>query len=118
MRRPLILLAGIVALAACANSSSGADTPTFATMVASDASRPFTVFTPSSYRDDTPMPLVVLLHGLGQSGEIVEAYFQLQPLAESRGFLYVHPDGTAHPAGDRSGTPPTRAVDSAAPPMT
>ena len=101
MRRPLILLVGIVALTACANSSSTADTPSFATMVASDASRPFTLFTPSSYRDDTPMPLVILLHGLGQSGEIVEAYFQLQPLAESRGFLYVHPDGTPHPAGDR-----------------
>ena len=101
MRRALILLAGIVALTACANSSSTADTPSFATMVASDASRPFTLFTPSSYRDDTPMPLVILLHGLGRSGEIVEAYFQLQPLAESRGFLYVHPDGTPHPAGDR-----------------
>ena len=47
------------------------------------------------------MPLVILLHGLGQSGTIVEAYFQLRPLAESRGFLYVHPDGTPHPAGDR-----------------
>jgi polyhydroxybutyrate depolymerase len=70
-------------------------------MVASDASRPFTLFTPSSYSDDTPMPLVILLHGLGRSGELVEAYFQLQPLAESRGFLYVHPDGTPHPSGDR-----------------
>jgi polyhydroxybutyrate depolymerase len=101
MWRPLTLLAGIVALTACANSSSSADTPSFATMVASDASRPFTLFTPSSYRDDTAMPLVILLHGLGRSGTIVEAYFQLQPLAESRGFLYVHPDGTPHPAGDR-----------------
>ena len=73
MRRPLILLVGIVALAACSDSSSGADVPSFATMVASDASRPFTVFTPSSYLDDTPMPLVILLHRLGGRGEIVEA---------------------------------------------
>ncbi len=101
MRRPLTFLAGIVALTACASSSSSADPPSVATMVASDASRPFTLFTPSSYRDDTSMPLVILLHGLGGSGTGVEAYFQLQPLAESRGFLYVHPDGTPHPAGDR-----------------
>src|SRR5262245_47511466 len=101
MRRAVCLLTGVVALAACADSSSTADAPRSATMVASDAARPFTLYTPSSYRDDGPMPLVILLHGLGRSGELVEAYFQLQPLAESRGFLYVHPDGTPHPAGDR-----------------
>ena len=58
------------------------------------AGRPFDVFVPPSYRATTPMPLVVLLHGFGASGAIQEAYFQLQPLAASRGFLYVHPDGT------------------------
>jgi polyhydroxybutyrate depolymerase len=45
------------------------------------------------------MPLVILLHGFGASGAIQEAYFQLQPLAESRGFLYVHPDGTVNQIG-------------------
>jgi polyhydroxybutyrate depolymerase len=52
------------------------------------------VFVPSSYRQGTPMPLVVLLHGYTASGAIQETYYRLQPLAESRGFLYVHPDGT------------------------
>lgn len=61
--------------------------------------RPFDVFTPSSYSPDTAMPLVVLLHGFGASGAIQEAYFQLQPLAEERGFLYVHPDGTINAIG-------------------
>jgi len=56
--------------------------------------RPYTVFTPASYDGSTAMPLVVLLHGFGATGAIQEAYFQLQPLAESKGFLYVHPDGT------------------------
>jgi polyhydroxybutyrate depolymerase len=101
MRRAVCLLTGIVALSACDDSSSTADTPSSATMVASDAGRPFTLYTPSSYRDDAPMPLVILLHGLGQSGELVEEYFQLRPLADLQGFLYTHPDGTAHPAGDR-----------------
>jgi polyhydroxybutyrate depolymerase len=63
--------------------------------------RPFDVFTPSSYSADTPMPLVVLLHGFGASGAIQEAYFQVQPLAEERGFLYVHPDGTVNQVGDQ-----------------
>ena len=63
------------------------------------AQRPFDVFAPSSYSPDTAMPLVVLLHGFGASGAIQEAYFQLQPLAEERGFLYVHPDGTINSIG-------------------
>jgi polyhydroxybutyrate depolymerase len=63
------------------------------------AARPFDIFAPSSYDRSTPMPLVVLLHGFGASGAIQEAYFQLQPLAESRGFLYAHPDGTVNQIG-------------------
>ena len=61
--------------------------------------RPFDVFAPSTYNAETAMPLVVLLHGFGATGDIQEAYFQLQPLAESRGFLYVHPNGTINPIG-------------------
>lgn len=61
--------------------------------------RPFEVFAPTSYDEATPMPLVVLLHGFGASGTIQEAYFQFQPLAEERGFLYVHPDGTVNQIG-------------------
>ncbi len=40
---------------------------------------------------------MILLHGYGASGDGQEAYFQFQPLAEERGFLYVHPDGTVDP---------------------
>ncbi len=47
------------------------------------------------------MPLVVLLHGLGSSGATMEEYFQLQPLAESKGFLLALPDGTKHADGAR-----------------
>ncbi len=61
------------------------------------AGRPFDVFVPSSYDAGTAMPLVILLHGFGASGIIQNLYFGLQPLAESRGFLYVHPDGTINP---------------------
>ena len=63
------------------------------------ADRPFEVFVPTTYDAATPMPLVVLLHGYGASGIIQNLYFGLQPLAESRGFLYVHPDGTINQVG-------------------
>jgi polyhydroxybutyrate depolymerase len=61
--------------------------------------RPVEVFVPSSYAAGTPVPLLVLLHGFSASGAIHESYFQLQALAESRGFLYAHPDGTKNSQG-------------------
>jgi polyhydroxybutyrate depolymerase len=62
--------------------------------------RPYDVFVPTSYSDATAMPLVLLLHGHGVNGDIQEAFFQFQALAETRGFLYVHPDGTIGTDGD------------------
>ena len=61
--------------------------------------RPYEVFVPTGYDAASPTPLILLLHGYGASGDIQEAYFKLKPLAESRGFLYVHPDGTADARG-------------------
>ncbi|AUX39854.1 uncharacterized protein SOCE26_012490 [Sorangium cellulosum] len=55
---------------------------------------------PSSYEEGTPTPLVILLHGYTASGSLQEAYFALQPLAEERGFLYAHPDGTIDADGN------------------
>jgi polyhydroxybutyrate depolymerase len=69
------------------------------TTAAPDPARPYDVFVPSTYDGSTAMPLVILLHGFGASGAIQEAYFQLQPLAESRGFLSVHLDGTLNQIG-------------------
>ena len=64
--------------------------------VAAWPDRPYEVFVPSSADGSTPLPLplVMLLHGYGASGIIQEEYLRLQPLAEERGFLYVHPEGT------------------------
>jgi polyhydroxybutyrate depolymerase len=62
--------------------------------------RPFEVFVPTTYDKATAMPLVVLLHGYTVNGAIQEAYFKLTPLAEERGFLYVHPDGTKDAIGN------------------
>ena len=63
------------------------------------ADRPFEVYVPTTYDDAVPAPLVVLLHGYSASGAIQDGYFGLQPVAEQRGFLYVHPDGTTNAVG-------------------
>jgi polyhydroxybutyrate depolymerase len=52
------------------------------------------LYVPSGYDGQRPMPLVILLHPYTASGQEVEAWFGFRPLAEARGFLYCHPDGT------------------------
>jgi polyhydroxybutyrate depolymerase len=63
--------------------------------------RPYDVFVPSTYDAATPAPLLVLLHGYTSSGAKQEQYFKLEPIAEERGMLYVHPDGLVDARGQQ-----------------
>lgn len=130
MRRALtLLLVGALALTACSDDAAesattdpsttvtpdtsapdttapdtttpGTSSPDTSAPLPPDPARPYELFTPSSYTEGTPMPLVLLLHGYGASGAIQEAYFQVQPLAEERGFLFVSADGTKNLRGDQ-----------------
>lgn len=74
--------------------------PTRAGSVTVDAGRgPVSVHVPAGYNPSVPMPLVMLLHGYTETGNSQESYMQFQPLADSRGFLYLHPDGTVDNSG-------------------
>ena len=61
--------------------------------------RPVNVYIPSSYDSQTPVPLVILLHGYAVTGADQESYMQFRPLAEARGFLYCYPDSTVDQCG-------------------
>jgi polyhydroxybutyrate depolymerase len=61
--------------------------------------RPVTLVVPSSVKPGVPAPLVLLLHGYSVDGTVQELYFQLAPLAQSRGFYYAHPNGTVDEGG-------------------
>jgi polyhydroxybutyrate depolymerase len=56
--------------------------------------RSVTLYVPSGYDGQTNMPLVILLHGYGQTGTVVADMLQFRPLAEARGLLWCCPDGT------------------------
>ncbi len=56
--------------------------------------RPAKVYVPGSYVEGTPTPLLVMLHGYGASGLAEEIYLGLRPIADAKGLLLVHPDGT------------------------
>jgi len=61
--------------------------------------RPVTVYVPSGYDPQTPLPFVMALHGFSNSGQTVEDYMQLRPLAEARRFLYCYPNGSVYSPG-------------------
>jgi polyhydroxybutyrate depolymerase len=63
--------------------------------------RPVNLYVPSTYDGQTPLPLVILLHGYTANGDWVEGYLKFRPLAEGRGFLYCYPDGTVDRWGKR-----------------
>lgn len=56
---------------------------------------------PEGYSQDTPAPLVMLLHGYTSSGKQQEGYMKFGKLADKYGFLFLTPDGTVEGGGDK-----------------
>ena len=63
--------------------------------------RPVTVHVPASYDASRPAPLLILLHGYTGTGQGTDAYFNLAPAADARGYVYAFPDGTIDSNGNR-----------------
>jgi polyhydroxybutyrate depolymerase len=61
--------------------------------------RPYDIDVPASYDSSKSYPLIMLLHGYGQDGFIQDAYFGFSALADDRGVLVAHPDGTVDSTG-------------------
>ena len=63
--------------------------------------RPYRVQLPARVDPARPLPVVVLLHGLGATAAWQSDYFLLGPLADAKGFLLALPDGTRGAGADR-----------------
>jgi polyhydroxybutyrate depolymerase len=63
--------------------------------------RPYDIFVPSSYDGSKPIPLVFAFHGYGpgDDGTTIDNWFEIQPVAESEGFFYIHPTALKDKAG-------------------
>ncbi len=60
-----------------------------------ELNRTFRVHLPPSYDPETPLPLVVMLHGGGGSGQQLEDDSSgMSAVADNEGFIAVYPDGT------------------------
>jgi polyhydroxybutyrate depolymerase len=105
-RLVLPLIAVSLFAAACSSSKSGSPAPTTPAALAAKAKpganmvlssvmdRPFALHIPTGFTPDTPMPLVILLHGYTSSGYGEESYLKITAESDKKGFLYATPDGT------------------------
>ncbi|PKP53399.1 MAG: hypothetical protein CVT92_04470 [Bacteroidetes bacterium HGW-Bacteroidetes-1] len=57
-------------------------------------SRNYRLYVPSSYNPAIAAPLVINLHGYGSNNIEQEFYGDFRPIADTAGFLVVHPNGT------------------------
>jgi polyhydroxybutyrate depolymerase len=108
----LVVVAVVSALsAACSGGSSGPPSSPSGGPSAQDSTgvagavvggaRPVTVHVPPGYREGSPAPLLVLLHGYSSNPVAVDGYFFLQSELDRRGFLYVVPEGTQNSDNNR-----------------
>src|SRR5205823_5386743 len=58
-------------------------------------SRPYFVYTPSTYQPGTPTPLIVMLHGCTQTPADFAAGTQMNQLADQKQFIVVYPQQTS-----------------------
>jgi polyhydroxybutyrate depolymerase len=56
--------------------------------------RTYSVYRPAIYNPATPVPLLFNLHGYGSNNIEQEFYADFRPIADTAGFIVVHPNGT------------------------
>ena len=63
--------------------------------------RPADLFLPTSYSKETPVPLLINLHGYTGESQSHSTYTFLQTAADTRGVAYIAPNGMKDSAGNR-----------------
>jgi polyhydroxybutyrate depolymerase len=63
--------------------------------------RYYRVYIPSIYNSDNPAPLVFNFHGYGSNNTQQEGYGDFRAIADTAGFILVHPNGTIDNNGSR-----------------
>lgn len=70
------------------------------TLATIDAGRgPVDLLIPDTYRSDSPVPLIVSLHGFGGSGKHYIQYWEQNKLADVHGFIVAAPTGKSDSTG-------------------
>lgn len=73
-----------------------AQTNTTRTVSHDGVERSFNVYLPSSYDENSEMPVVLNFHGYGSNAVEQMFYGDFRPVADTAGFIIVHPQGLPH----------------------
>ncbi len=78
----------------CANSFAFSQQTIVDTVTHAGLDRQYIIYVPGSYTPGTPAPLVLNFHGYGSNALEQMFYGDFRPIADTAGFLIVHPQGT------------------------
>lgn len=82
-----------VVLLSLISGSALAQTTILDTISIGGLKRAYRYYIPASYQTGTPAPLVFNFHGLNSTAQIQENYGDFRPIADTAGFIIVHPQG-------------------------
>jgi poly(hydroxyalkanoate) depolymerase family esterase len=85
-----LVIGGAALLTSAAGAQSRASLRT-ASYSNAAGSRAYELYVPASYRAGTPMPLIVALHGCGETADQFRQLSGLDALAAAKGFIVVYP---------------------------
>jgi len=91
----LFLLCALLFDLSCQNAIAGQETSTTRSIIFAGLERTYRIRIPSSYDKTSPIPLVIVLHGGGGTGEKMEELTLrgFNRLSDKEGFIVVYPDG-------------------------
>lgn len=72
-----------------------------ASMTHDGLNRTYRLYIPESYNSNTPVPLLLNLHGYTSNNIQQEFYGDFRPIADTANFIIVHPNGTTDNSGNQ-----------------
>ena len=93
MRKSVLIMVAAGMLAGIAGSGRAQETIN-GSIMHDGLEREYILYVPDSYTGTEPVPLLFNFHGFGSSASAQMAYGDFRPIADSEGFLVVHPQGT------------------------
>ncbi len=93
MRIPILAVVMMFLLAGGAVPGSAQET-VYGSIMHDDLEREYILYIPDGYTGATAVPLLFNFHGFGSTASEQMAYGDFRPIADSEGFLLVHPQGT------------------------
>lgn len=88
---------GPVPSAGCGTSTQGPVEEESRTLDVEGVTRTYLLTAPTAHDGETPVPLVLDFHGLGEGAVVHTMMSEFSPIAESEGFAVVFPQGTGSP---------------------